>query len=62
MASDLEPVRAGHDAALPPWRDCPTLLWLRVARSRSQIAVKPDPIGATATIVDRTGWEAFAGE
>lgn len=59
MAHDLDPVRAGHDATFPLWRDCPTLLWLRVARSRSPVAGKTDPIGAAPTAVDRAIWEAL---
>ena len=36
MASDLDSARIDQDPTFLLWRECPTLLWLRVARARSE--------------------------
>lgn len=61
MAPDLDAGKIDRDPTLHLWRECPTLLWLRVARARAATEAKSHPMAAAAAIEVRPVWEALAG-
>lgn len=61
MPLDHRSSPAGSDSSFAAWRECPTLLWLRIARARSATEAKSHPMAAAATIEVKPVWEALAG-
>lgn len=61
MPLDHRPYPTGPDSSFAAWWECPTLLWLRVARARSAKEAKSQPMAAAATVEVRPVREALAG-